>query len=945
MLSVARSKVNGLSEFREEVLDDTNFIYKNAAFADLVGRYLEDRQNLKAQKDILGWLDAYQMDDQFDGLYLLDAQGESALSVPNETGPLASAIKQKIPEASRSGQVVFVDFYRDEYDQRVYLALLAPIFNDQQPRSVIGFLVLRSDPGVQLYPFLNERMMDGGTAESFIVRRDGDRFLYLSDIRSAAGSALVLSAPLENPNDLVVKAGLAQNKIVEGVDDRGVAMIGVARAVPDSPWLLVTRMDVADVYAAAHNYFWQTIVVIGSIILYSGLGLLMFLRQRDLQFYRAEVDAAEKLRESEERFRSAFQYSAVGMALVSLEGRWLRVNPTLCAMLGYSEDKFLTKTFQEITHPDDLDADLDHIRQILEGKSESYILEKRYVHEDGRDVWVLLATALVRDGAGTPLYFISQIKDITERKQAEANALKTQYYLEKAQEIGNIGTWEFDLLANKLTWTEQTYKIFGVSKNVQLSYDFFLNCIHPDDVERVNKEWIAALHGKPYDVEHRIIVNGNINWVREKGNVEFNQNGKCVSAIGFTQDVTERRRIEEQLRLLTRELDNKVQLRSRELQRVNQTLLHEKQRAELLADFSAVLIQYSNDYGGLLQKISDGITALIGDGCVIAFASKDQMHLRAEAVSHRDPGIAQTVKGLIADRAYSLKTAKLSTLLMQDKKNYSSEALTYEQAYMMLPRELLPILKKEGLTGIVGIPLLGREQSLGAIFVIRNNAKPAPFTDEEVAYLGSIASPLALSIENVKLFEDVKENREQLRGLSEQIVDMQETQIKNLARELHDSVGQNLTAININLSLLRQMLPEDYSDDIGARLAVTSQIVEETIVRMRNVMSDFLPPMLERYGLSSAISWYVAQFTKRTSVPVQFDGHGLNSVRLSPQAEVGLFRIVQEALNNAAKYARAAQVKIDLTKNDGYMSLAIADDGVGFDPQVVFEKPAHWGLA
>jgi PAS domain S-box-containing protein len=774
--TITKSKINGLAAWHEDLFDDANFIYKNPAFSNLAGRYLKNPQDVEAKKYIHGWLNIYQTHDQFDQIILLDAQGEMLLFIPDDISSPASAVKQKIPEALRSEQITIIDFYRDEYDQRVYLAILIPILDEQQSQHVIGFLALRVNPRSYLYPYINEQALEGAATESFLVRSAGSDVLFLNELRFQPDAALTLRVPLEKMENLAVKAALGQMGIVEGLDYRGVPTIGVAQAVPDSPWFLVTRMDIIEVYAPTREYFWGTIIVAGTIILYSGLGLVLIWRQQLLKFYQAEIRTAEILRESEERFRSAFQYSAIGMALVSLEGKWLRVNSRLSAILGYSEDELLTKTFQDITHPDDLKVDLDYVRQMLDGEIETYTLEKRYLHKEGNIIWALVAKALIRDSTGAPLYFISQIEDITERKQAEENLLKQQYYLEKAQEIGSMGTWEFDLLADKLIWTEQNYRIFGIPMDAPLSYAMFLERIHPDDLQHMNAEWEAALRGKAYDVEHRIIVDGNIKWVREKGNVEFNKNGIPMRAIGFAQDITVRRYIEEELRLLTQELDIKVHARTEELQKVNQTLLQEKQRAELLV-------------------------------------------------------------------------------------------------------------------------------------------------------------------------EDIKENREQLRALSQQMVDLQEAQIKNLARELHDSVGQNLTAININLSLLQQLMPENYPEDIKSRLADTSQIVEETVVRMRNVMSDFLPPMLESYGLSPALSWYGEQFTKRTEIPVNVNDYRLDAVRLPPQSEVGLFRIVQEALNNTAKHAYATQVDIELKDGGNELLMTIADNGVGFDTQVVFAKPAHWGFA
>ncbi len=132
---------------------------------------------------------------------------------------------------------------------------------------------------------------------------------------------------------------------------------------------------------------------------------------------RARAEAA--LRESEERFRSAFEDAAVGMALVGLDGRWLRVNRSLCAFVGYGEAELLATDFQTLTHPADLDADIGFVRQLLAGARATYQMKKRYFHKDGHLVWVLLAVSLVRGGDGRPLYFVSQIQDITERTRAE----------------------------------------------------------------------------------------------------------------------------------------------------------------------------------------------------------------------------------------------------------------------------------------------------------------------------------------------------------------------------------------------------------------------------------------------------------------------------------------------------------------------------------------------
>lgn len=131
------------------------------------------------------------------------------------------------------------------------------------------------------------------------------------------------------------------------------------------------------------------------------------------------VRAEDKLRESEEKFATAFQDAGIGMALVSLEGQWLEVNMALCDITGYTERELLGMTVQAISHPDDLHADLVFVEQALQGTRRTYQMEKRYVRKDGQFIWVLLTVSVVRNRDGTPRHFISQIQDIDSCKRAE----------------------------------------------------------------------------------------------------------------------------------------------------------------------------------------------------------------------------------------------------------------------------------------------------------------------------------------------------------------------------------------------------------------------------------------------------------------------------------------------------------------------------------------------
>ncbi|TGL58363.1 PAS domain S-box protein [Leptospira sarikeiensis] len=169
---------------------------------------------------------------------------------------------------------------------------------------------------------------------------------------------------------------------------------------------------------------------------------------------------------SELMFRGAFENNGIGMAVVSEEGKWLKVNRKLCEMLGYSETEFFSLTFQDITHPEDLEKDLEYVRQILDRAIESYKMEKRYFKKDGSIIWINLSVSPVHDKFGKFLYFVSQIEDITEKKNAEQSLLAINYemkqILDSATQVAIIKT---DLKGVVTVFSKGAENLFGYSED------------------------------------------------------------------------------------------------------------------------------------------------------------------------------------------------------------------------------------------------------------------------------------------------------------------------------------------------------------------------------------------------------------------------------------------------------------------------------------------------
>jgi PAS domain S-box-containing protein len=191
----------------------------------------------------------------------------------------------------------------------------------------------------------------------------------------------------------------------------------------------------------------------------------------------------------------------------------------------------------------------------------------------------------------------------------------------------------------------------------------------------------------------------------------------------------------------------------------------------------------------------------------------------------------------------------------------------------------------------------------------------------------------------------LSQSNEQLRQLTNRLTEAEEHERRKLARELHDGVGQSLTALSINLAIVRSQLPAESAQHIGSRIDDSIHLVEETVERVRDVMADLFPPVITDYGLAAALRWYAEQFTRHTEIPVSVEMVGETETRLPSYLEAIFFRITQEALTNVVHHAGAKHVLLQMETIENATRLTIEDDGCGFDPSVVHsDEKKGWGL-
>jgi diguanylate cyclase (GGDEF)-like protein/PAS domain S-box-containing protein len=265
---------------------------------------------------------------------------------------------------------------------------------------------------------------------------------------------------------------------------------------------------------------------------------------------RRRVEVA--LRESEQQFRKSFDDAAIGMALVGTDGRFLRTNRSLREILGYPEEELLGKTFQDITHPDDLGADLYNFDRILVGEVRTYQIEKRYMHKEGHVVWAHLSVSMAQDEEGEPLYFVSQIQDISERKRAEQKIRDAeQRYRTLVEQIPAVTYIDpVNDPHTSLYTSPQIEQVLGYTPQEWQNEKLWPKRLHPEDRERIlaADERFEAGGEYPFSEEYRLLAkDGSVVWVREEAVLVRNEAGEPLYWQGVFYDLTERKALEERL--------------------------------------------------------------------------------------------------------------------------------------------------------------------------------------------------------------------------------------------------------------------------------------------------------------------------------------------------------------------------------------------------------------
>ncbi len=529
LAAIANLKVNQIVNWRQERQSQGNAIAGNPLIVNQIRQFLAEPSALQNRQDLEKWLTALRSEYGFRTVSVYDAAGKGHLIEPPSRSFSNIGSDEMFLPALHSKSAIFSDLHRGQVDRNTHLSIWIPIGKKPElDEPADGILILQIEPGRFLYPLIQTWPTLSSTAETLLLRREGEEVLYLNDLMHRTNAAMVLRMPINRPNYPAGQAVMGREGVVEGVDYRGVSVLAAMRQIPNTGWSLVAKVDQEEILAPIRAYAWIAVFIVAMIVLAAVMGVLAFWRKRELLETRQRLALQKQI-------ETILRVAKIGLDIVDPQYNVLFVDSAKQEKLGPVGARKCYEYFQRCDGP----CPGCGVTKALE--SGQTVVVDRQVKNEGR--YEQITTIPIEEPAGERVFY-EVVLDITERKRVEDALRESEAQYRTILYTAMDGFWLVDMEGRLLAVNEAYCRLSGYDQDSLLKMRIHdLEALEAAADALAHFERIRTLGQDRFETKHRR-KDGSIYDVEVS--VQYRPEG-AGQMYAFIRDITAKKQAEEAL--------------------------------------------------------------------------------------------------------------------------------------------------------------------------------------------------------------------------------------------------------------------------------------------------------------------------------------------------------------------------------------------------------------
>lgn len=752
-------------------------------------------------------------------------------------------------------------------------------------------LLLSTKTSESFNSLLNNDIDMTSTLEGILVKPYKDGIIYLNKLKSSTNSNDTSSAAI---NKAISEARLIDPKkgFIEGIDYKNERVIALMQRIPNTCWTLITKIDKSEFYRPVDNLFKFVLLGFLSGNLLLVVILILIWRKTIISNYRKITETEIEKSKVENRFESLVNgVKDLAIFILDREGNIISWNEGAQIIEGYSSNEIIGKNISVFYTKEEIKNNKPKENLGYAKKDGSYQQETWRVKKDGSPFWANILITSLKDDNGNIYGYLKVIRDLTEKRKSEDEIKKSRdFYLKLLDDFPNP-VWRSGINGKYDYFNKAWLNYTGRKLEEELAIGWETN-LHPNDKDKVIRNFNELFQQRKYIIQEYRLKNstGEYRWLINFGMPYSDVENNFAGYLGSCYDIHERKKYEETIDVMMR---------------VSEQLYSSLDINQILDLLVTESIQ--------LTKASSGFACIKAEEvfCIRRIFNVDHW----EYFDKQYAGNEYIIKILEKSR---------KAMLVKDFTDQNNEEL----------------IKKFNVRQLIRTPLFGANGEIIGFFELHYNNVEKEIQEDEINLINSIAKNASIAIikslnyEQLRITESQLRNSEsELRNLTAQIQYARETERRDIAREIHDELGQLFTGINLNISFLKEQLEQNQKltlDEIIAELASVQQIVKKGIQTVRDLSGSLRSYVLDHLGFISAVQEYCREIERISNIKCAFQSN-LDSFDLSEEKNVALFRIIQEALTNVLRHADATLISITINKNEKNLEMVVADNGKGLE--------------